>query len=407
MSESANHILLGVCGSVASYRAADLARSLMRSGAEVRVCLTQSAAKFVSPQLFEALTGNPVLVDVFDEPTPGRMAHIDWARWADLVLFAPATASTIAKLAHGVADNMLTTIAAATAAPVVIAPAMNPQMYASESNTKAIKLLSERGAMIVEPLDGDVACGEKGQGKLADGARICDEALAVLHSRKILNGKHLLLTSGPTQEPIDSVRFLSNRSSGKMGAAIARAALLLGASVTVVAGPSSVVYPLGAKTRRVTTAEEMLQAAIEEAPVADWIIGIAAVSDFRPAKPYLGKLRRTQQPLSLELMENPDIISTLANRFPRARTIAFAAEPSPDLERVRQKIVEKGVSAIAANDISDPKIGFTSDENELNLVLADGSVHKGPRASKLACALWLLKTLASSIHNPGVPGIHP
>lgn len=389
-------MLLGVCGSVASYRAADLARSLMRAGAEVRVCLTNSAARFVSAQLFEALTGNPALIDTFEEPVAGRMAHIDLARWADVVLIAPATANTIAKIENGVADNMLTTIASATTAPLVVAPAMNPQMYASEATHLALRTLAARGAIVVEPNEGDVACGENGQGKLAAISVICNETLAVLQTAKLLSGKRVLITSGPTQEPIDSVRFLSNRSTGKMGAAMVRAALLMGASVCVIAGPSDARYPLEAKVRRVVTAEQMLDAALEEGKGCDWIFGVAAVSDFRPAEPSSRKIRRSEQARSLELIENPDVIATLARTFPSAKAVGFAAEPSVDLDEVRRKIERKGLVGIAANDVSNPEIGFQSDENELQLVLANGTVLESGRRSKLQCALWLLTGLISS-----------
>jgi len=375
---------------VAAYRAADLARDLMRAGCTVRVCLTDSAQKFVTPNLFEALTGQPALIDTFEEPEPGRMAHIDWARWASLILVAPATASTLARLAHGIGDDMLTTIALASTAPLILAPAMNPQMYASETNQQALTLLSQRAVSIVQPQEGDVACGEHGQGKLATNAAIVEEALTVLGASRKLEGKKVLVTSGPTEEPIDSVRFLTNRSSGKMGAAVARAALLMGAEVAVVAGPSSVRYPLQAEVVSVRTAEEMLEASRRLAPGRDLIVGAAAVADYRPADPSLTKIRRSEEPLVLKLLPNPDVIATLAQQNPGVRVVGFAAEPSGDLEEVKAKLSRKGLYAIAANDVSRSEIGFESDRNELWLVKKNGEPVTSGLKSKLACALWLL-----------------
>ncbi len=391
MAETRRNVLLGVSGSVAAYRAADLARDLMRAGCSVRVCLTDAAQKFVTPALFEALTGGPALIDTFEEPVAGRMAHIDWARWASVIVVAPATATTIAKLAHGIGDDMLTTIVLASTAPLVVAPAMNPQMYASETNQAALRMVSERAASLVEPSEGDVACGEHGQGKLATNATILQEVLAVLEAGNRLAGKRVLVTSGPTEEPIDSVRFLSNRSSGKMGAAVARAALLMGAEVAVVAGPSSVPYPLQAEVVRVRTAEEMLTEARRLAPDRDLIVGAAAVADFRPADPSATKIRRSDQPLELQLVPNPDIIAVLAKENPGTRVVGFAAEPSESLEQARAKLDRKGIYAIAANDVSRPEIGFESDRNELVLVRREGEPVSSGLRSKLACALWLLE----------------
>lgn len=386
-------VVLGVSGSVAAYRAADLARELMRHGCEVRVCLTDNAQQFVTTTLFEALTGRPALQGVFEEPEAGRMAHIDWARSADLLLIAPATASTLGRLAHGIADDMLTTIALAFTGPVVLAPAMNPAMYLHEATQASLEILQSRGAFIVEPSEGDVACGEQGQGKLASVTEITALVMSVLSARKQLTGKRVLITSGPTQEPIDSVRFLSNRSSGKMGAALARAALLMGAQVTVVTGPTKEPIPFGAEAIRVRTAGEMLVAAESQASQADIIIGAAAVADYRPAHAHEGKLRRSHEPMSIDLVPNPDIIAALAQAAPKAVVVGFAAEPSSDLAESREKLIRKGLRAIAVNDISLPGVGFDSDENELTLILADGGEQSSGRMSKLGCALWLFEQL--------------
>lgn len=389
------NILLGVSGSVSAYRAADLARELMRHGFTVRACLTDAAQRFVSPALFEALTGQPCLIDVFDEPVRGRMAHIDWARGADVLAIAPATANTINKMAGGIGEDMLTTIALAYEGPVVVAPAMNPSMYANPATQASLAVLAERGVELVEPAEGDVACGEHGEGKLASIEAIVLRVLCIAGRGEILKGKTVLITSGPTLEPIDGVRYISNRSSGKMGSALVRAALLLGAEVHAVTGPAAVPMPIRAKATRVETACEMLDAALALAPRADIVIGAAAVADYRLAMPIQGKMRRGSEPVDLRLIPNPDIIAELA-KAPGPlgrRIIGFAAEPSRDLNAAMNKIKAKGLDAIAVNDVSRAGIGFESDNNELTLIFADGKTLESGTLSKLGCALWLLEAL--------------
>lgn len=389
------NIVLGVCGSIAAYRAADLARDLMRQGFTVRVCLTDAAQRFVTPVLFETLTGLPCLIDAFEEPDRGRMAHIDWARSADAVVIAPATANTLNKLANGIGDDMLTTIVLATTAPLVLAPAMNPQMFANEATQSALAILTSRAAMIVSPQEGDVACGEHGQGKLAANSEILAAVLTVTSRRELLRGRNVVITSGPTQEPLDDVRFLSNRSSGQMGAALARAALLMGAQVTVVTGPAKAMYPLQAKVVRVRTAAEMLEATLSAAKEASIVIGAAAVADYRPVNPVAGKIRRSAESISVELVSNPDIIATVARTYAGATVVGFAAEPTSDLGVAREKLRRKGIFAIAANDVSQPGIGFDANENALTLIAGSGQVIESGRKSKLACALWLLEHVAA------------
>lgn len=385
------NVVLGVSGSVAAYRGADLAREMMRAGHTVRACLTDGARQFVTSALFEALTGQPCLEDVFDEPEKGRMAHIDWARQADAIVIAPATANTLARLANGIGDDMLTTLVLASAAPLIIAPAMNPHMLANDATAESLRKLESRAATIVTPDEGDVACGEHGRGKLAAVTRIAAAVESVLTDRTRLEGKRVLITSGPTQEPIDDVRYLTNRSSGKMGAALARAALLMGAEVTVITGPASVQYPLDATIVRVRTAQEMHDAAL--ATGGDLIIAAAAVADYRPAAPVAGKIRRSGEPLTLELIPNPDIVAALAEKYPAATVVGFAAEPTSDLTVAREKLARKNLFAIAANDVSDPSIGFDADDNALQLVLKDGTVRESGRRGKLAIARWLLEQL--------------
>lgn len=386
------NLVLGVSGSIAAYRAADLARDLMRAGFTVRVCLTDAAQKFVTPILFETLTGQHCLIEVFDEPERGRMAHLDWARQADLLLLAPASANTINKIANGMADDMLSTIALAFEGPIVVAPAMNPAMYLHAETQASMAKLAARATTIIEPIEGDVVAGEHGQGKLALNDQIVDACLGIQAASKVLQGKKVLITSGPTQEPIDDVRYITNRSSGKMGAALAQAALLMGAEVTVVAGPSSVAYPRNAVKIHVRTAEQMLQACLNQVGEADLVIGAAAVADYRIENPVSGKIRRSSDHLNLELVPNPDIIAELAKSG--KRTIGFAAEPSVDLEIAQQKLARKGLFAIAHNDVSNPQIGFESDMNKITLIQVDGKQVESPLTSKLQVALWLLEKVA-------------
>jgi phosphopantothenoylcysteine decarboxylase/phosphopantothenate--cysteine ligase len=346
--------------------------------------------------LFEALTQQPCLVGVFEEPEPGRMAHIDWARWADLLVVAPATADVINKLAAGIGDDMLTTLCLATESPWVVAPAMNPAMYAHPATVQAMATLAARAAWIVEPAEGDVACGEHGQGKLASIGAIVEAVEAMTKRSLRLKGKRVLLTSGPTREPIDDVRFLSNRSSGKMGAALAHAALLMGAEVTVVTGPAPTPLPVRAHVVRVQTALEMLEAARGIASDFDLIIGAAAVADYRPSEPMHGKARRGEDAVTLTLTPNPDIIAALAQENPRAFTVAFAAEPGNGLDFAREKFARKGVRAIAINDVSREDVGFESDYNELVWLTQTGQVRSG-KLPKLACAMWLLELAAGEL----------
>jgi len=386
--------VLGVSGSVAAYRAADLARELMRNGFTVRVCLTDSAQKFVQPALFEALTGNPCLIEAFEEPARGRMAHIDWARQADIIIIAPATANTINKIAQGIADDMLSTITLATTKPIVIAPAMNPQMYANEVTQQSLEELEARGAYIVEPEEGDVACGENGQGKLASISSIIFTVNEVATTSKLLKSKKILITSGPTQEPIDDVRFITNRSSGKMGVALAKAALLMGAEVSMIAGPQEARIPLKLTVIRVKTALEMLEAMKVQATQHDWIIGAAAVADYRLENPSPGKLRRSESSLQISLVPNPDIIAEAARLAPNAKVIGFAAEPSTDLSIAKEKIRKKSLFAIAANDVGNTEIGFDSSANAIDLIFADGNILNSGVRSKFQCAVWLLESIA-------------
>ena len=391
-----NTVVVGVTGSVAAYRAADVCRELMRRGFNVRVCLTRSAERFVTASLFEALTGGPVLSDVFEEPVAGRMAHIDWAREAACILVCPATANAIATLAAGKADDMFSTIVSASGAPMVIAPAMNPDMYASQVNAANMQTLASRGAVFVEPVEGDVACGEQGQGKLASSERIVSAVEDAAHRSEALVGKAVVITSGPTREPLDPVRFLSNRSSGKMGIALARAALQMGASVTLVTGPSAEIAPPRASAVRVETASEMLDAALAACEGADLLIGAAAVADFRPVATENQK-RKGKEAWALSLVPNADILAEARKRYPKLPIIAFAAETERHEDHARAKMEAKGVQGIVINDVAGSEIGFDSSDNAGVFLLADGGRIELPQESKFRFAVRILEAIAPGL----------
>lgn len=382
--------ILGVTGSIAAYRAADVARELMRAGFEVRVCLSHAALHFVTPALFEGLTGHPCVTHAFDEPERGRMAHIDWAREANVLVVCPATANAIAHLAEGKGLDMFTTLALATDAPLVICPAMNPHMYAHPATQASLQTLRERGAYIVEPQEGDVACGEYGEGKLATTERIVRETLEAATSSELYRGLTVVITAGPTYEPIDPVRYIANRSSGKMGYALADAARRMAAEVRLVSGPTHLRAHPSISVERVTTAEEMLAATLEAAAAANLLIGAAAVADFKPANPSKEKIRR-ESDLTLSLVPNPDILATVAAQRPELTIVGFAAEAGLDENSARNKMEAKGLAAIFLNDVSRPDVGFDSDENEGVLLLRGGESVRFEKAPKSRIAWKLLE----------------
>ncbi|MEM4407496.1 MAG: bifunctional phosphopantothenoylcysteine decarboxylase/phosphopantothenate--cysteine ligase CoaBC [Candidatus Caldarchaeum sp.] len=390
-------IILGVTGSVSAYRSADLVRELLREGFQVRVCLTRAAQEFVSPTLFEALTGQPCLTHAFDEPVRGRMAHIDWARDARVVALCPATANAIATLAHGHAEDMLSTIISATEAHLVIAPAMNPQMYASPATQENLRILARRGALIVEPAEGEVACGESGQGKLAPINSIVHAIKRAAFRSHLYAGKKLLISAGSTIEPIDPVRYIANRSSGKMGYALAEAALKMGADVALISGPTHLLPPPRVQFFSFQTAEDLLQISLQKASNTDLYIGAAAVVDYRPMERAPFKIKREKARWELHLVETPDILKSLKERFPDLPLVGFSAETKPSREEAIRKIKEKGLSAIAVNDVSRQDIGFGADDNELTLYFASGeSVHLN-KDSKFNISVRLLELIHSML----------
>jgi phosphopantothenoylcysteine decarboxylase/phosphopantothenate--cysteine ligase len=383
------NILLGVTGCIGAYKAAEVLRGLQRRGAAVRVVMTRHATEFVRPLSFEALSGQPVIVGMFDRPSHATIEHIAVARQADLLLVAPATANILAKFAHGIADDFLSTVYLSNTNPVVIAPAMNVEMWNHPATQANLKLLRERGDHIIEPGVGYQACGEVGVGRLAEPAEIVEKALAVVNNRnpqsKDFAGEHVLITAGPTVEDLDPVRFITNRSSGRMGYAVAEAARDRGARVTLVSGPTRLPPPAGIETIAVRSTREMYDAVQGRLPAATVFIGSAAVADFRPASPAAQKIKKDgRQAITLELEETEDIIASVGrdpNRNGRI-VVGFAAESRTLLEYAEKKLREKGLDLIVANDILRRDAGFDVETNAATILRRDGSRVELPLQSK-------------------------
>ncbi len=371
----------------------------MHRGHTVKVVMTRAAARLVAPATFEALTGNPVTIEAFDEPEPGQIAHIRLAQEADLVLIAPATAHTLARLALGLADDMLTTLALATRAPLLIAPAMNPAMWTHPATQAHVQTLQARGATFIDPTYGVMACGDEGWGKIADTPTIVQAVERRLARKQSLAGLRVLITAGPTYEPIDPVRFVGNRSSGKMGYAIAQAAHERGAEVVLVSGPTRLPTPPGVHRISVQTAEQMFQAVQEQFPACDILIATAAVADYRPERVYPFKHKRKKTPWTLRLVPNPDIVGTVAQHKGERIVVGFAAETDKLLENARAKLRQKNLDLIALNDVLDPQSGFEVDTNRLTLVFADGRVQPLPLMSKRECAEHLLDAIETLLKD--------
>jgi len=393
------HILLGVTGSIAAYKAADIASKLTQAGAEVDVVLTEHARRFITEVTFRAITRRPVLTDLFDEPEERQIAHIHLAKRADVLLIAPATANILAKLAVGIADDLLTTLALATQAKVVIAPAMNTVMWQHPATQRNVKTLEERGAHFVYPAEGMLACGDVGAGKLADTPVILAAVEQVLNPP--LRGVRILVTAGPTEEPVDAVRHLSNPSSGKMGYAIAAEAVRMGAEVTLVTGPTLLDPPAGAKTIRVRTAQQMLDACLQVYEEVDVVIATAAVSDYRPAEVWQGKRKKGEEEWTIRLVPNPDILRTLGERKGRRILVGFAAETHELMANAQAKLREKNLDLIVANDVSEEDSGFRSDTNRVTLLWADGRQEPLPLMTKQEVARHLLQKVKQLVSGGG------
>jgi len=369
-------ILIGIGGGIAVYKVAELARMLSKAGADVRCVMTKSACEFVTPLTFEALTGNQVHTELFDLTSEREMGHIALARWADAVIIAPATASLLARLAHGIADDLLTTLMQVCAAPVLLAPAMNTSMWESQATQRNIVTLQQGGMQTVGPDEGSLACGEQGKGRLADVRAILSELLPLL-SEKPLIAQHWVINAGPTVEAWDAVRIMTNRASGMLGALLADLAAIMGASVSIIAGPGTPETHPNVMRRNVESAQEMLSTCALEAANARVFIGTAAVSDFRFAESHHGKLKRGDSGrLSVELIANPDIVAHIAAMAARpAKVIAFAAESEHHIEHAKSKLSGKKVDAVIANDIanmgSDKAGGWWISKHGVEVIKAD------------------------------------
>ena len=376
-------ILLGVSGGIAAYKACEILRLFDKAGHRVRVVMTQMATEFVGPLTFETLSKAPVLTDKRPLGDKGSILHIDYADQADIFVIAPCTANVIAKLARGIADDALSTTALAFTRPVLIAPAMNVNMWNSESVRENLATLRDRGIHVVEPSSGDLACGWVGEGRLAEPREVVEAVLRVLDVDKDMARLRVLVSAGPTHEKIDPVRFLSNRSSGKMGYAIAAAARDRGASVTLVSGPVSIEAPEGVRVIRVESAAQMQEAMIERAPEADILIMAAAVADYRVSAPAERKIKKDEADLSIALVRNDDILAGLgkAKRADQV-LVGFAAETHDVLAYAQEKLKRKNADLFVANDVSRADIGFSTDQNEVDLLFADGrnvTVDKAPK----------------------------
>ncbi|HYI09689.1 MAG TPA: bifunctional phosphopantothenoylcysteine decarboxylase/phosphopantothenate--cysteine ligase CoaBC [Thermoanaerobaculia bacterium] len=391
-------IVLGVSGGIAAYKAPELVRRLRDIGAEVRVILTPNAARFVSPLSLAAVSGHGVITDQWGDAGHGGVDHIELARWAELLFIAPATANILAKLAAGIADDALTTYALAHRAAVVVAPAMNTHMLAHPTVAENIERLRARGVEIIEPVNGLLACGEEGAGKMPD-VPVLVELVKTQFGKRDLEGRTILVTAGPTREPIDPVRYISNRSSGKMGYAIAEAARKRGASVTLISGPTARTAPAGVDVTRVRTAREMHDAVMAAAPRHQILIKAAAVADYAAAEVADRKIKKVEgsDELTLVLRKNPDILAAVARLDPRPFIVAFAAETDSVEQNAREKLVRKGADLIVANDVADASIGFDSDQNEVMVIAADGSLTRIGRAPKNVIADRLLDLVVARV----------
>ena len=389
-------ILLGVSGGIAAYKAADLVRRLQDAGAEVQVAMTEGAAQFVGATTFQALSGHPVRSSLWDAAAEAAMGHIELARWATRILIAPASADVIARLAHGLANDLLSTLCLASEAPLAVVPAMNRAMWAHAATQANIATLRARGVAVLGPAQGDQACGEFGAGRMLEPLQIVD-AVAALAASGALAGRRLLISAGPTFEDLDPVRFLGNRSSGKMGFALAAEAAAMGAEVTLVAGPVNLPTPSGVRRIDVRRALEMREAVLAALPGQDAYIGTAAVADYMPADTAAQKIKKTGETLTLELRRTPDILAEVAKHALRPRcVVGFAAETQHLAEYARGKLRDKNLDLIAANDIGRAGLGFESDDNALSVFSAEAVRELGP-AHKAQLARELLAMIAQRL----------
>ena len=393
------NILLGVTGGIAAYKAAEIVRHLKKSGSSVRVVMTKSAEEFITPLTLQALSGNRVSRELLDAEAEAAMGHIELAKWADGILIAPATANTLARLSSGRGDDLLSTITLAFEGPISLAPAMNQAMWRDSRTQENLKKLIDKGYILCGPGSGEQACGDVGLGRMLEPLEIM-EIFSDSFKEGMLSGKSVLITAGPTKEPIDPVRFITNRSSGKMGYSLAEAAIDAGAIVTLITGPVDIEPPMKCNTIPVETAKEMHEAVMHHVNKKDIYIGTAAVSDYRPARKNETKLKKDDKgsPLILELVENQDILKSVSELDERPFVVGFAAETNDLIKNAKTKFKNKGLDLIVANDVSDKSIGFDSDDNAVTLITKRRNLAI-EKESKRKIAKKIIKLIAEEIDD--------
>jgi len=397
LSLANKRILLGVTGGIAAYKSAEIIRRLQDAGATVQVVMTRAATEFITPLTLQALSGNPVHLELLDTEAEAAMGHIQLSRWADAILIAPASADFIAKLATGQGDDLLSTLCLACRSPLAIAPAMNQGMWRNSATQANLERLRGRGVHIFGPTEGSQACGDIGPGRMSEPEDLA-ELTADLFETGSLAGKKVVITAGPTREAIDPVRYISNHSSGKMGYALAEAAAEAGAETVLISGPVNLTAPERVRIIPITSAQEMYQAALEEADGCQLFIASAAVADYRPVQIAEQKIKKDAEHLTIELVKNPDIVSAVAALPKRPFTVGFAAETANLENYARGKLERKNLDLVIANDVSDRTIGFNSDDNEVLVVELKGS-ETIPKINKSILARQLIAKIAEMISN--------
>jgi phosphopantothenoylcysteine decarboxylase/phosphopantothenate--cysteine ligase len=393
-------ILLGICGGIAAYKTAYLARELNRLGADVRVIMTPSAQKFITPMTLQALTGNEVRTELFDSQAERAMGHIELARWADYLVIAPASANVLAKMAHGLADDLLSTLYLVAETPVIVCPAMNRSMWLHKATQDNVALLQTRGVIVVGPEEGSQACGEEGFGRLSEVENIID-AIRLHMVHQILMGKTVVITAGPTQEPIDPVRYITNRSSGKMGYALAKAAHAAGASVILITGPTTLPPPPGVEIYYVNTAEHMLKEVNARLELGMIFMGCAAVADYRVEESATQKLKKQDgTSKTLTLIENPDILTTVVKSRKAAFVVGFAAETNAVLEHAKEKFNKKNLDMLIANEVGEGR-GFDADFNQVTILTKHSEINL-EIMHKTRLAGQIIAILAANLQNDAI-----
>ncbi|QGG47975.1 bifunctional phosphopantothenoylcysteine decarboxylase/phosphopantothenate--cysteine ligase CoaBC [Heliorestis convoluta] len=392
-------IIVAVTGGIAAYKACDLVSRLVKAGSQVQVIMTTSAMKFVAPLTFQTLSRNPVITDMFEEPKEWKVAHVSVAEAADLFVVAPATANLIGKLRAGIADDFLTTTLLATKAPTLLAPAMNVNMYDHRAVQENLQVLRARGILFVEPGEGLLACGVVGKGRLAEVDQIMAKIQEIMAPKEILKGKKVLVTAGGTREAIDPVRYLTNRSSGKMGYAMAETAVAMGAQVILVSAPTNLQNPPGVRKIAVESAQEMREAVLDLYDNVDIVIKAAAVADYRPAQEQKQKIKKKDETLSLELVKNPDILAELGRHKKHQCLVGFAAETHNLEKYAKNKVFSKNLDFLVANDVTAPGAGFSVDTNIVTLFDKHGQREDFPIMTKKEVAQEIWKRIAQSWHK--------